>query len=265
MKDFERIKKNRNDMSDYVLHCTRNFSTLKKILDKGVFKATFAITRTPKTPHPTIEGPHKAICFTAQPLQFFIKSIQANYRYTKFAIALRKDDLFYYGGRPIIYSDEDFLQYLPDDFKYLWGHYDPNALWEQHRNYPIDWTHEREWRARPNVTMNKKVGISSEAGLDISLNEVIPVHMPNKEDYLSDTDNYLSKKPNFVILVDEEERKQDLIKWISDNVDRIRGRGNYWNRYSISLARALGRRILSIEEITSETHPVKRIEEIVLV
>jgi len=118
MKDRQVIKRVRSDMSDYVLHCTRErsesinpryrrasaYSVLKAILKEGFFRAGFAerVTRSWNL-NPTVRGPFPAVCFTEQPLQFFIKSISANRRYTSFAIAVRKDNLFYYGGPPVIY------------------------------------------------------------------------------------------------------------------------------------------------------------------
>ena len=52
-----------------------------------------------------------------------------------------------YGGRPVIYGDKALLARLHEDDKYLWVQYDPIPD-EMLGNYPLDWTHEREWRAR---------------------------------------------------------------------------------------------------------------------
>ena len=99
MQAWKVIKKIRMDMSDYVLHCagsqhfTRGkkdsyynpFDTLKQILEDGFFRATFGEIET--WPHfnkkLTVKGTNPAVCFTEQPLQFFIQSIRANGRYTR--------------------------------------------------------------------------------------------------------------------------------------------------------------------------------------
>jgi hypothetical protein len=63
-------------------------------------------------------------------------------------LAFDKRALFDYGGRPVIYGDKDLLTRLGDEDKYLWVRYDPIPTEIVFGNYPIDWTHEREWRTR---------------------------------------------------------------------------------------------------------------------
>lgn len=269
MRNWERIKEIRTDMSDYVLHCTRGtsvkqdaFAVLKKILQDGYFQASDAkkLIGPFRRLKSTIEGPYNAVCFTEQPLQFFIQSIKANHRYTEFAIAVKKDELFSYGGRPIIYSDEATLTQLPDELKYLWAHYDPTALWQKERdNYPIDFTHEREWRARPNKPKNKKLGLYSDFSFPPEfpllpyLEDRVPIFLPNRKDTLDFT------SPHFIILVDSKERKAELAEWIKDNCGKISAKGGYWQKYAIALGIVGTTQILSFEEV--EETRLGRIED----
>lgn len=262
-KDWQKIRRIRTDVSDYVLHCTRAkvviendkyvkytaFDILKQILWGGFFRATFAIVEIKPEfiDKPTVRGPYPAVCFTEQPLQFFAQSIVANHRYTKFAVAIRKDELFDYGGRPVIYSDSKTLEQLPDDLKYLWVSYDPTAIWK--RAYPIDFTHEREWRVRPSEYWNMAAGIENHPDVD----KIIPIQLPSRSD--SPSRNRFTD-PHFVILVDTEESKRKLAKWIKDNRREIGKKGTYWQDYATALSAAP---ILSFEEIQDDE--IGRIED----
>jgi hypothetical protein len=219
----------------------------------GFLKAGFAERwGMREKPRPTVMGPYPVVCFTEQPLQFLAESTKADRnRYTKFGIAVRKDELFYYGGRPVIYSDQPTLEQLPDELKYLWVHYDPTALWK--RSYPIDFTHEREWRARPNREQNMLVGLHGHAHPDLDMDKVVPIHLPN---HLG-----LTQEPHLVILVAKEEYRAKLAEWICGNVEEIRKKGNYWQKYAAALASAAETRILSFEEAQKSTQSLGRIED----
>lgn len=98
-------------------------------------------------------------------------------RYQPYAVAIRKDRLFIYGGRPVAYEDENLLAALSDDSKYLWVRYNPipnTAL----GGYPIDWTHEREWRARAIKYSYGSVGMSPDEGVPLLLPPQIAVPRP---------------------------------------------------------------------------------------
>lgn len=265
MKHWERIKHIRTDMSEYVLHCTRSqisingevaksaFDVLKSILKDGYFKATFAERNSKSGKRKnTIQGNYAAVCFTEQPLKFFVESIQANQRYTKYAIAVRKDELFLYGGRPVIYSDDITLFRLPDELKYLWVHYNPTALWQNSRGgYPIDWTHEREWRVKVSSDINLQIGLSKE--------NVVPIHLPTVE-------HTLPMSPRFVILVATEKEKETLSTWIYSNFMRWYRRDNgmenntYWKNYAMALFGAR-EQILSFEHVLKSKNSFGRIED----
>ena len=181
MPDWLRIKQARDDLTDYVIHWTRSqsidgnylkpFEVLKLILKSGVLKPSFAPKRrwTVGGSANTIQGDYPAVCFTEQPLDAFIKSCTTlTDRYQQYAVAVRKDRLFEYGGRPAIYGDEGILKRLPEDDKYLWVRFNPipNPVFG---GYPVDWTHEREWRARVRSSSYGTLGTSPEDGVPLLL------------------------------------------------------------------------------------------------
>lgn len=141
------------------------------ILQDGFLKPSFA-PRTRVTvggTESTIKGPTPAVCFTEQPLSSFIVSCSVlSDRCHPFAVAVRKDRLFEYGGRPVIYGDEYLLDDLPDGRKYLWVRYNPIPS-RQLGGYPVDWTHEREWRVRATKHMYGDLGVWSEEGVPLLL------------------------------------------------------------------------------------------------
>jgi len=256
---LQRIKELRPDVTDYVLHSTRNegwernrdsaFDRLKNILCWGFIRATFGekVHTVSRTSVKTVVGKYPAVSFTEQPLSCFIKSIEADHRYTEFAIAVRKDELFAYGGRPVIYGTRDDLKELnlPEDRKYLWATYNPLEN--------IDWTHEREWRVRPNEPENKRIGLYSDLPAqwvethNFPLLHRVPIFLP----YLS-----FPSITKFMILVDTEQRKSELTKWIGDNQGKISEKGDYWRSYATALNSV---QILSFEKV--KQNAMGRIED----
>jgi hypothetical protein len=135
------------------------YSVLKRILFDGYIKSGWSF----RGGRPTIYGPKSAVCFTEMPLYALLAyaskrnnsaSVEA------YGIALRKQELFKAGGRPVIYglsgnhkeaSRDD--SYFGKGFRCLASSCGI-ALNEQYRyvamnldkNKWIDWTHEREWR-----------------------------------------------------------------------------------------------------------------------
>lgn len=177
-RHWKRIREARHDLTDYVIHWTKEqyeknsrssaFEVLLEIVRCGYLKPTFAIMtpvlRNP-TPRPTIKGPYPAVCFTEQTLDCFLESCRSSSRYRPYGVALHKWALHNYGGRPVIYASEDMLgrkltveekgyqegkeiytDGLHVEYQYLWVRYEPIP---EHEGYPIDFTHEREWRCRP--------------------------------------------------------------------------------------------------------------------
>ena len=137
-QDWLKIKKARPDLTDYVIHWTRpqridgksvkTFDVLKLILQSGLLKPTFAPRNrvTVGGKNNTIKGEYPAVCYTEQPMSAFIMSCDAlGGRYRPYGIAVRKDRLFDYGGRPVLYGDEDLFDALPDKLQYLWTRFQP--------------------------------------------------------------------------------------------------------------------------------------------
>jgi hypothetical protein len=281
-KDYQRITEARSDISEFVLHCTRDHDhpvdgqkihlsppdALKHLLQDGFLEATYAWYEGSAGHRPTVRGPHPAVCFTDQPVRFFAQSIEVSKgmlrdRYTEFGVAVRKADLYRYGGRPVIYGDErilgvrltaeelrkrrlpeNLLVYtggLPDKHQYLWAHYDPTRWDSQLGPRPIDFTHEREWRALPRPDINEQIGLTERA------NMVVPL-------LLSGPHHTHLAEPVFVILVDTEDQKRELAQWIEEQSERISARGGYWWVYGRALrSTAKDGRILSFERIESES------------
>jgi hypothetical protein len=175
MKDWERIRQERDDLTDYVIHFTKHCfkppvwdkarDVLAKILACGYIRPTFALkpTRHTSTPGPTIKGPSPAVCLTEQPLSAILK-IRTN-RYSGYGIAYHKVPLYQAGGRPVLYGSERelgrrlrqgepgweegreiFAGGLPPELQYLWVRYAP--LMAGSDGYPVDFTWEREWRVK---------------------------------------------------------------------------------------------------------------------
>jgi len=156
--DWLAIRRARGDLTDYLIHWTRGrridgshegpLDVLKEILRSGYLAASFApkSSVTGGGTNNTIKGEQPAVCFTEQPLDGFLKSCEVlPERYKPYALAVHKWHLFNYGGRPVIYGDESVLWRLQEEDKYLWVRYSPIPA-AMFAGYPIDWTHEREWR-----------------------------------------------------------------------------------------------------------------------
>ena len=156
MKDWERIRREREDITDYVIHFIRPkygnepqkpIDILKKIIKDGYLIPTFAIRSSiyDRSRRPTIKGPYPAVCLTEQSITNFAKSCNVLVsRYSPYGVAFPKKALFQYGGRPVIYHSEEILgssvrpsepdyqegkeifkNGLPKDFQYLWSRYQP--------------------------------------------------------------------------------------------------------------------------------------------
>ncbi len=163
MGNWQRIRAARTDLTDYVVHLTRlvvdtapvgervrsGLNRLKDILRCGFLRPTKAPrTTVQKNRNHTVRGPHPAVCFTEQPLAQIPETL-ANIdgaSYQAYGIAFHKVDLYNYGGRPVIYGDNDVFNSLNDDVKYLWACYRP--IRNDDLGYPNDFTFEREWRCR---------------------------------------------------------------------------------------------------------------------
>ena len=197
MKDWEKIRKARTDITDYVIHWVKRryergnnktFVTLLEIIECGYLKPSFALRSSiyDGSKRPTVKGPYPAVSFTEQSFENFLKSCEIlPSRYSPYGIALYKRALYQYGGRPVIYETEDILgqrlrpnepRYeedkeiykngLPKDYQYLWVRYEPIPNTD---GYVVDWTHEREWRCRVNIYHDAKLGSTPKEGVPLLL------------------------------------------------------------------------------------------------
>ena len=177
MRDWERIREKREDLTDYVIHFTKPVygsteyysakARLAKILRDGYIRPTFAPmpSRYRRTPAPTIKGPDPAVCLTEQPLWAFLET--PTRKYSGYGIAYHKVPLFDAGGRAVLYGSERelggrlregedgweegkeiYAGGLPRDLQYLWARYAP-IIPGHGEAYPVDFTWEREWRIKP--------------------------------------------------------------------------------------------------------------------
>ena len=186
MRDWQRIRLARTDITDYVIHFTKHRSlcdtkwpdrgpafadaeqVFLEILGNGFIRPTFAPikSKTAGTTSNTVRGPHPAVCLTEQPLSAVLATRRyAGTRYSGFGIAYHKCALFHAGGRPVLYGSKPVLGKpikrnepgyeegkdictggLPADLQYLRVRYDPTV--GDSGKYPIDFTWEREWRVK---------------------------------------------------------------------------------------------------------------------
>jgi hypothetical protein len=151
------LRRFREDISPDVIHLTRRntdglsaLQVLQKIVREGFITPTFAPRVHVKSAENTnvIKGNHPAVCFTEQPLPSLAITVQILPRnYEPYGLIFDKRYVYHLGGRPVIYSDDTARDALREDMKYLWSFYNPNLRYDD-KPWPVDWTHEREWRFR---------------------------------------------------------------------------------------------------------------------
>jgi len=135
------------------------FGVLLKIIKDGYLKSTWSF-RNGKS---SIYGPKPVVCYTEMPLYGlinYVKNRNKNELTTNYGIAFLKNEIFEAGARPVIYGLSSPYKEADEKDKY-YGYGLRNLaescginLREQYRyvstnlgkKYPIDWTHEREWR-----------------------------------------------------------------------------------------------------------------------
>ncbi len=135
------------------------YSVLKRILFDGYIKAGWSF----RNGKPTIYGPKPAVCFTEMPLYALLAYASKRNKPSSidtYGIALRKQELFKAGGRPVIYGLSSLHQEATKDDSHFGKGFRCLSslcgigLQEQYRYVAmnlnkdrwIDWTHEREWR-----------------------------------------------------------------------------------------------------------------------
>ncbi len=128
---------------------------LLRIITDGHIRASWAL----RNGRPTVYGPRAAVCFTEMPLHSLVDYAKRRGETDVdcYAVGLLKAELFAAGGRPAIYGlTGSYKDRTPDG--YPWPRKLDEACGiaesEQYRfvrmsadaSYPIDWSHEREWR-----------------------------------------------------------------------------------------------------------------------
>jgi hypothetical protein len=157
MRAWERIRRVREDLTDFVVHLTKKreeprataLQVLLEILRCGYIRPTFCpmMSENRRIPENTIKGQFPAVCLTEMTLAGMIAVLgQPGVRYAGYGIAFHKTAVYSHFGRPVIYGDENILQSLREWQKHLWVRYDPEI--PHHRTGPVDHTWEREWRIR---------------------------------------------------------------------------------------------------------------------
>jgi hypothetical protein len=216
---IQQVIEARTDYSQYLIHWTDS-DRFHQIVRDGYFKASRGDRTTDPLGGPslpTIADP--AVCFSEMPIGHYLQAIMADSRYSnrKFGIAIRKQVLYQYGARPVLYGDELFKARLAREYKYLFCHFDyhaPNRGW-------IDWTHEREWRVQPNQDMNVKLGLPNGVSRrGVAANILVPIHFPliDKQGIFV---NELSATPQFVMIVEAQSDKTLTIDRISKTLGSV--------------------------------------------
>ncbi len=163
---YRAILERRRDMTEWLIHFTRSSDcgsprdVLLRILTEGALRPGFACRGD--LSRPTVYGPVPAVCLTEQPIGAFIEYLRARNQPASMAgygLLIHKHDVYVAGGMPAIYGLRNTVEvqvgepgyelnkrilrseYLPpeEQYRYL-------ALAPTRTPYPLDWTHEREWR-----------------------------------------------------------------------------------------------------------------------
>lgn len=130
------------------------FFMMRNAVRQGRLWATWSVRNKKRT----IYGPDPAVCFTDMPIAAFVEAgasrAARGEAMSSYALVFPKRAMFAQGTRPVIYAlsgDASVSQgdggerliaphQLPTAEQYRYVTYDPAA------QYPIDWSHEREWR-----------------------------------------------------------------------------------------------------------------------
>lgn len=212
------------------------FDVLLKILHDGFIHSGWSY----RNEAPTIYGPRSAVCFTEMPLHAFIKYAEDRGKdsglVSKYAIALKRNELFNAGGRQVIYGLSS--PHIESD-GYETGVYQGRCLSikdtgiglkEQFRYVAtslgsdryIDWTHEREWRW-PLSTDTPLI-----PGLPLFLNE-----------------EYGKFFSDILVFVESYDEKTEVLKYLKSLFD-----SGCWNNgieYDVTMIRRV--KVISFEEL----------------
>lgn len=130
-----RIIASREDISDYLFHFAKG---------SDAFKTLVKMTQDMKLIDVKSRG---VICFTETPVTLLRRmfDIFTDYRepmYAPYGIAIKKQDLFELGARPVIYGNLGEKKVLPEEMRWRFEEYIPGTK---------DFTWLREWRLKAGV------------------------------------------------------------------------------------------------------------------
>lgn len=148
------MNESRGDIANSLVHLTKEkgelsaIDVLFKILKSGVIKGSGN--------NGFVKGSNTATCFTETPLSALKhfaseegdEDSDARYRY--YGIAISKSTGFDNGARPVIYLPDKEAKWIPKEQKWRQVRYEHGS---------VDWTHEREWRAKGDFDLTSTKGI----------------------------------------------------------------------------------------------------------
>lgn len=224
------------------------YTVLKKILHDGFIHSSWSI----RNYKPSVFGPKSAVCFTEMPLYALIdyarvRGAKSGY-VGNYGIALKRNELFEAGARPVIYGlTGEFKEVDADENGIYQGRlmdascgigkqeqyrYVSTMLHKNNKGVTIDWTHEREWRwALP----DNRYGV------------------PGLPFFLSDS--FANFFTEVIIIVSTDEEQEDLLLHLKNLYDAgCRNTGFDYNTKMIASAK-----VLSLETIarTDSTNTMK--------
>lgn len=223
------------------------YEVLNQIIEDGYLHTSWSFRGGKKYgPTPTVYGLRSAVCFTEMPLHALI-NYEENRRKTgyvaKYAIALKKDDFFSIGGRPVIYG----LTGKHEEAKKGDPFYNKSSrnlaascgisLEEQYRYVAmnlggerlIDWSHEREWRWTKDYHPRSSVPGLPLWLLDLDLENATPFS-------------------EIIIFTETEAQSKEIVDKLREYHDYARS--SFRGKYSRPLLKAT--RVTSFEKITNE-------------
>ncbi|MBC2579861.1 DUF4427 domain-containing protein [Clostridium sp. DJ247] len=172
----------------------------------------------------TIYGPYPATCFTEMPLAAFIEAsinrAKKGEKISTYALIFRKDEIYNLGARNVIYglSQPDAIlpvcmnggeriidpKYLPLKEQYRYVTYNPIG------KYPIDWTHEREWRLPHYDDITDFINSLNEFGVVSEVSEIPGFQINNSS--ISQIGIVISKKSEIPLIV------HDVLSLVDRNI-----------------------------------------------
>lgn len=147
----------RPDLTPFLIHLTKNtkidddfsaFDNLVSIIKSGEIWAS-------DKKKGFIKGPHRASCFMDVPfmsLKYILNKDTANPvnpKYEPFGIVIAKTYAYNKGARPVLYLSDEEINKIGISDDELWR----VVRFEGIETKAINWTHEREWRAKGNFKL----------------------------------------------------------------------------------------------------------------